>query len=185
MSLETIFWGAFIVGGAVMIFQFALLLLGFGDLDADVDFEVDDLDGDVEVPRSGFLGMISVRTVTAFVAFFGIGGLAVESAGFPPLHQLIGALAAGSGAFVGMFFLGKALHGLRQEHVEDIQETLGQTATVYLRIPSGGEGKVTVVISGRQAQFKAIGANGCDLATGTSAKVTKVLTSDLLEVEPV
>ncbi len=173
-TLETIYLGAAVLGGALLLIQIGAALLGGGE--ADFDAEVD-----LDHPDIG--GHLSFRTVVAFITFFGIAGMAARSAGVGrPLSVAI-ALAAGSLAFwlVGLAML--QLSRLRSSGNIDIKNAVGSEAKVYLAVPAerGGTGSVTVAIQGRTMQFKAVTA-GAAIATGRFCKVVGVHAGDTLEV---
>ena len=70
--METVFLICAILGGTLVICQVVAGLFGFGaDTDADIDH---DFGGDAD-HGDGFLGMLSVRAITAALLFFGLGGL--------------------------------------------------------------------------------------------------------------
>lgn len=168
------FWSA-VVGGALLVIQTLLALLGG---DSDVDLDADDL-------SAGGVGL-SFRTMVAFVTFFGLAGLACQRADLSPTITLVIAVASGGVAFwlVGLALL--QLHALQSSGNVDIANTVGVEARVYLKVPGAhaGSGTVTVPVQGRSVQFKAV-TGGDELATGEFCRVVAVRGPDTLEVEPV
>ena len=177
-SLQTIYFGAAVVGGALLLISIVLALLG-GDADADVDF-----DADLDLDQADIGGHLSFRTVVAFVTFFGIAGMACSRAGLSTGVSLLVAVVVGSLAFwlVGLAMV--QLARLRSEGNVDIRNAVGVEAKVYLTVPGArsGSGRVTVPIQGRSMQFKAI-TSGPELPTGCLCKVVGVHAGDTLEVE--
>ncbi len=176
ISLQTIYLGAAVLGGALLLIQIALSLLG-GDAGADTDF-------DVHLDHPDFGGHLSFRTVVAFVTFFGLGGMAASSGGLATSVSLVIAVVAGSCAFwlVGLAMM--QLSRLRSEGTIEINNALGAEGRVYLTVPGerSGTGAVTVPIQGRSMQFKAVTA-GPELATGRLCKVVGVHAGNTLVIE--
>lgn len=167
-SLSTIFMVSAIGGGALLVLQILVTLVG-GDSDGDID---------------GDGGPLSFRTVVAFVTFFGIAGSAALSGGMAPWGALGVAVAAGSLAFwlVGLAML--QLAQLRSSGNVAVENAIGVEARVYLAVPAerSGTGAVTVPIQGRTMQYKAV-TRGPGIATGQFCKVVGVHAGDTLEVE--
>jgi len=177
-DLQTIYLGAAVIGGALLLISIVLALFG-GDADADVDF-----DGDIELDHGDIGGHLSFRTVVAFVTFFGIAGMACARAGLSTGVSLVVAVTVGSLAFwlVGLAMV--QLSRLRSEGNVDIRNAVGVEGKVYLTVPGerSGTGRVTVPIQGRSMQFKAV-TRGPELPTGRLCKVVGVHAGDTLEVE--
>jgi ABC-type transport system involved in cytochrome c biogenesis permease subunit len=176
-SLSTIFLVAALAGGALLVIQIALSLIGSdSDVDGDLDVDVGDA-GDIG-------GHLSFRTVVAFVTFFGIAGRAALAAGLSSMAALGIAIVVGSLAFwlVGLALL--QISRLRSSGNVEVQNAIGVEARVYLAIPAArsGSGAVTVPIQGRTMQYKAV-TRGAAIATGQFCKVVGVLAGDTLEVE--
>lgn len=173
-SLSTIFLVSAIAGGALLVLQILVTLIG-GD---------SDVDGDLDGGFDGDTGGLSFRTVVAFVTFFGIAGSAALSSGMGPWAALAVAVAGGSLAFwlVGLAML--QLSRLRSSGNVSIQNAVGVEARVYLAVPGerSGTGTVTVPIQGRTMQYKAV-TRGPEIATGQFCKVVGVHAGDTLEVE--
>jgi membrane protein implicated in regulation of membrane protease activity len=65
------------------------------------------------------------------------------------------ALLAGSGAFYGVAWLMRQLTRLDDEGTVSPEDAIDRTATVYLRIPSGGQGKVHVTVGQQVMELSA------------------------------
>ncbi len=168
-----------VVGGALMIFQFVMLLLGLehdaGDLDV---IDAGDLhDG------SEFFGVLSIRTVTTAVAFFGIAGMAGTAAQMGTYVSFLLAVTVGMCALLLIAWLMRMLFRLQSAGNVRIDNALGASGTVYLGIPGHrrGHGKVTVSVQRRTMEYPAVTA-GETLATGTPVTVVGIVGSDTLEV---
>jgi len=170
--METIFYGCAIFGSAVLVIQFVLMAIG---LDGD--------DIETAPDASWFFSVLSLKSLVAAVAFFGLGGIAATSLGFPVyLAILTGAIAAAF-AMVLVAWLMRLLYDLRSDGTVHIENTLGLPAEVYLSIPANntGIGKVTVTVQDRTMEYKALTEGGA-LDTGTPVVVVDIAAGDTLKV---
>lgn len=196
------------------MFQFGMMMLGMGDSEMeladdvpDVDFDVDveldaDVGGDLSVDTAdgevgedasvqggsanALLRMLSVRTVTAALTFFGIAGSASLKAGWTSIVALVVAVVVGAIALVIVHAIMTTLYRLGHDGTVDIKQALGQSGTVYLPVPGGrdGAGKVQVTMRDRIMEYEAVTSSPEKLATGTKIIVVDVLGPSLVEVEP-
>ncbi|MCK6446703.1 MAG: serine/threonine protein kinase [Planctomycetes bacterium] len=180
-SMKMIYLGCAIAGGAVLFITLVMSLLG-GVHDLDVGHEVDVgaiHHGDIDSQAVG----LSVRTVVAFITFFGLTGMALDSASVSSAWTFVGALVAGGLAFwlVGLAML--QLNKLRASGTVEIKNSVGAQARVYLAIPGhkSGTGAVTVPIQGRTMEYRAV-TSGEALPTGSYCRVVAVQASDTVEV---
>jgi membrane protein implicated in regulation of membrane protease activity len=196
-----------VAGGTVMICQFALTLLGLGgdgghgighDFhdgglgDGDVSAEGHDAGGDhhslddTDAHHSTWIfGVISFRTLVAAATFFGLAGLAAESAGMGRPMQMVISLAAGAAAMYGVAWLMRQIARLGEDDTIRIQRAIGQDATVYIPIAAHKEqaGKVQLKLQNRLVEYEAVTSAGERLATGTKVRVIG-LSGNVLEVAP-
>ena len=197
-----IFWACAIAASAVFIIQNALMLLGLGGMDADVDADVStdfdvhaDGDADVSTGHSGHegtlgsAGIFSLFTLRNFINFFlgfGWGGISLA----PVVHSkaLLVLLSFAIGVlFVAVFaVLMRMMLKLEKSGNFKIQDCVGQTASVYLRIPGNhsGAGKVQISIHGSVYELNAFTDSPEQLATGSRVKVIDIIDSGSLLVSP-
>lgn len=190
-----------VLGCTVLVCQFVLTLTGATDAD---DFESGDVgdhggDGD-EIGNahaaagphgepnhahssSWFFGIVTLRTVTSALAFFGLTGLAMNASEVEPFPGLAVASCAGVGALYLVHWMMKSLSHLRAEGTVRIRDAVGAVGSVYVRIPGGnaGPGKVQIMLQGRTVELAATTDNGA-LPTGARIVVTKVVGPDAVEV---
>jgi hypothetical protein len=186
--METLYLICAVFGATIMLLQFLLQLVGIGDFDhgdASLDLETEthvDVDGH-EHGHSEFLKLLSLRTLVAGCAFFGITGLLADSLTLGPIIALLLAVAVGLAAMVLVAWLMSVLAGLHAEGNIDVLGAMGRIGTVYLSIPAdkGGHGKVTVSLQERSLEFDAI-TNDRELKTGESVLVIDVVDDHTLEV---
>ena len=81
------------------------------------------------------LQALSFRTIVAALAFFGLAGLAAQSAEASTPMTLGIALAAGLAAMYAVYGMMQLMYSLRAEGTVHIQRAVGREGTVYLRIP--------------------------------------------------
>ncbi len=193
------------VGGTALVCQFLLSLFGLhghhdvpGDMPDDVggDFGHDvahDVGGEHADPASAdhdphgstsIFRVISVRTVIAALAFFGLTGLAANSADLSTPSTLILSLAAGVGAMYAVHWLMQQLFRLRADGTVRLQRAIGATGTVYIKVPprEQGAGKVLLTLQNRTVELKAVTA-GEELPTGTQVIVSRMAGTEVVEVE--
>lgn len=192
-----------VIGGTIMVCQFVLTLIGFGhdvgdmahdvsvDVHTDVSADAHDGgdahgDGTGHHGSSWLFGIISFRTLVAASAFFGLGGLAADSAGLDLLKQVAIAIASGAGAMFAVHALVKQMARLTQDQTLRVQRAIGRVGTVYIPIPAqkASSGKIQLALQNRVVEYEAITSGEDKLATGTKVRVVAVRGS-ILEVEPV
>lgn len=192
--MELVYLLCALVGGAVMICQFAMTLLGMGG-DGDVELDVDvsggyDTAGDDghdahHADPTWLFGLITFRTVVAALAFFGLAGLAANAGGMSSTVGFFIALASGAAAMYGVHWLMQLLHGLKEDGTVRIQRAIGKMGTVYLSIPAekAGAGKVHLNLQNRTMEYQAVTSRQ-RLPTGSRVIVIDVIGDDTVEVAP-
>lgn len=199
-----------VAGGTILVCQFLLTLLGFASLGGDEDMadvadaadaaghdgvaldtlDVDHGDGVVthesHTDGNWLFAMLSLRTVTAGAAFFGLGGLGAAGLGYPPLIQVAVALVCGFAALYGVFYLLRAMMRLNADNTVRIQRAIGQRGTVYVTIPaqSSGQGKVQVTVQSRLMEYPAVTRWEAPLKSGEAITVVSLHNHSTLEVAP-
>ena len=207
-TLSGFFLVCTVVGGTVLICQFVLTLVGLGgdhSFDAGHDVSTDfagDVGHDVHVGgshgaegaghdeqghhgSSWLFGIVSFRTLVAAATFFGLAGLAAQSAELRPGPQLLVALIAGASAMYGVHWLVRTIGRLSEDGTQKIRHAIGQEGTVYIPIaPAKAQaGKVQIRLQNRLVECEAVTSNSERLATGTKIRVVGIAGS-ALEVEP-
>ncbi|MEZ6071110.1 MAG: hypothetical protein R3C10_12740 [Pirellulales bacterium] len=211
--MSTLFLLAAAIGGTVVVFQFMLTMIGFGaeaadfdipddipddvnvdfdgggDFDTDFDTDVDaDLEGDADHAHhsssNSVFRVLSVRTVTAALAFFGLGGLGAESVGWAPLPTIAFASACGLAALYAVYWLMQSMKKLDHSGTVSIRRAVGQHGTVYTTIPGAqsGTGKIQLNLQNRTVEYLAQ-TSGDPLKPGAKIVVTDILTPDTVNVE--
>ena len=203
--MGTLFLILAVVGGTVLVCQFALTLLGLGhdsgglghhiggDFQGDAhiggDFHGDHAggphaDANAHANSSHIFSVISFRTLVAAIAFFGVSGRAALSAGYAPSTSLVLAVIVGVAAMYGMYWLMRLIAGLNSSGNERIANAVGRQATVYLRIPAtrSGVGKVQLSMQNRIVEYQAFTDEAETLQAGEPVEVIDVAGGDTVYV---
>ena len=188
-TLETLYLACFALGGGVVLVQTLALL--FGGVDhSDVDAgQLDHADighagsGESHAGDTG-MSLLSVRSVSAFLACFGLVGWGGTRAGWSTVPALAAAFAAGALALVLVAYLFASVRKLGAQGNIDPQNAVGRAARVYLRIPGkgAGKGKITIALQGRTVEYHA-STSGEEIPTGREVRVVRQITEDTFEVE--
>jgi membrane protein implicated in regulation of membrane protease activity len=157
----------FYLASAIIGWAFVgLFLFGGIDADADVDFDADlDTDAglDIDAATSGFassiaaagLSLLSFRSVTFFLAFFGLTGIVLNVIDAGALATLIAAIGVGVFAWVFNSFVFRALK------VADVSSTLnksdlrGSMGEVVLPISPGHRGRISIEVGDQRRYLTA------------------------------
>lgn len=197
------------IGGTVLVIQFLLTLVGLGghafDIDVPqdighdfgIDFHVEtggDFHGDAGLHgdqgaaathhgATWLFGVLSFRTITAALAFFGLCGLAAQSAEASPTNVMLVAIAGGGAAMTAVYWMMRSLGRLDAEGTVRIQRAVGRRGSVYLSIPGedAGSGKVQINLQNRTMEYLAV-TSGPQLPTGTKIVVVSVINPNTVEV---
>jgi hypothetical protein len=189
-----------VVGGTIFAGQFLMSLLGLAG-DHDLAGDSDHCDGPVhDAPADShhdgalashdsalwwFLSVLSFRTIVAGITFFGLAGRAAEASGVTPVGALVIACASGISALYLVAWVMQTMLRLRSDGTAHIENSVGQTATVYLTIPGhrAGKGKITVTVQNRTMEYDA--ETDCEnLPTGALVQIVSVSGADTAEVVP-
>lgn len=127
-----------------------------------------------------FYEMLSLRTISAALTFFGLTGKAALAQGMHQAPALILALMAGYGALAGVYWLFKQVFRLQHAGNENVRLAVGLPATVYVPIPGkrAGVGKVTFRLQDRIVEYQAVTEDEDRLATGDKVVVEAVVSAD-------
>ncbi|MFM8271293.1 MAG: hypothetical protein ACKODX_03070 [Gemmata sp.] len=184
--METTFLVCAVLGGTLLVTQLVATLIGFGG-DHVFDHGADASGGDISGGATGvdwFLSVLSVKTATAALTFFGIGGKIALIAELGEAAAVAVAVASGLAALYLVAALMRSLHNLKADGTVRIERSVGLPGTVYLRIPGSraGVGKVHLNLQNRTIEYQAV-TPGLELPTGARVKVVAVVNADTVEVE--
>lgn len=189
--MMTLFLVCAVAGGAVMVCQLALTLMGFAG-GHDVDHPLDTAGshggaGHVDHGSTWFFNVLSFRALVAALTFFGLGGMVCTSTPGLAIFAFPAGLVTGFAAMLLVAWLMSTLSALQAEGTVYVENALGAAGTVYLTIPPKGKGtgKIMVKVQNRTMEYKATNTGETPLATGTPVEVVGITGPDTVEVGPV
>lgn len=179
---QKIYWAFAIFGTTLFAIQTLLaMFMGFG---GDADLNGDGTVGYGEHADASLteFNIFSLRSIVAFIAFFGWGGILWGKEG---ASSLFAAFASGLMMMFVSALVIYFLMRLQQSGNIHPREMVGLTGIVYLTVPAGREnsGLVTISIRERSRQIKAIAAE--ELPTGTAVRVKELVGEQRYLVEKV
>ena len=181
-GIMSVYWGFAIGGSAIFIITAIAAVFGLGggeSVDGDVDV---DMDGEIDIvhPDSGFFDfkLISFRSILAFIAMFGWGGVVFGEYGWIGLG-----IAFGSGlvTMVITAYLIMSILKLQQSGTRANASLVGKKGTVYLAIPAGGRGKVVLDLGDSTREITA--CSDVALSKGDPV-ITTGLNAEVFTVKP-
>lgn len=181
--METIYFYCAAIGGGILVLQTLLLVLGATDLEVDTDITPDG-DATLDGASDGIFAAISFKTLVAFATFFGLTGLACLSGGVGNGWTIVASIGAGMMAFYLVAYLMKLMISLQTDGNVKMENAIGLSAQVDLRIPGdhGGFGKIRVAVQGRTINAKAVTGGG-EIPTGAEVTICGMRSHDTFEVE--
>jgi len=155
------------------------------DIDHDHGTDHDNDHHDHGSGTNWFAGLITLRTITAGLTFFGLSGMTALHSGTRELVAFAIAAACGFAAVAIVGQLMKALKRLKSDGSVRIDRTIGEEAVVYLAIPANdeGPGKVTVTVQKRTMEYTAYTKSPTALPTGSTVRVVAIRGPAAVEVE--
>ena len=179
-GIMSVYWGFAIGGSAIFAITAIAALFGMGaessgDIDVDMDGEID-----IVHPDSGIFDfkLISFRSILAFIAMFGWGGVAFGEYGWKGFFV---ALGCGLVTMVITAYLIMSILKLQQSGTRANASLVGQKGTVYLAIPAGGRGKVVLDLGDSTREITAY--SDVELAKGVPV-ITTALKAEVFTVKP-
>ena len=176
--MQQMFWGCAGIATLLFLIQFLLTLLGMDHTDMDVDF-----DGSNTRDLGNGLNIFSMKNLVNFIMGFGWAGVCLNDVIRSPFLLVSVAFLVGL-SFVAMFvFLYMKTRRLETNGAFNINDCLGRTAQVYLRIPAGGQGKgkIQISLNGSVQEFDAITEED-EIPSGITVKITEVMEGEILKV---
>lgn len=180
-GMMSVYWGFAIGGSAIFAITAISALFGLGGAESgDVDV---DMDGEIDIvhPDSGIFDfkLISFRSILAFIAMFGWGGVVFGEHGWKGFSV---AIACGLVTMVITAYLIMSILKLQQSGTRANASLIGQKGTVYLAIPAGGRGKVILDLGDSTREIAAFS----EVALEKGAPVvTTALKAEVFTVKPI
>ncbi len=175
-----IFHGIAIVAAVLLALQ-TVTMFFFVDTDTDMgDF------GDADHHGSG-VGMLSLKSITAFFTGFGWTAIGFQRMGLPLVAVIFFAGLIGLAMMFLIYLLMKSLVKLSASGTMDYANAVGHSGTVYVTIPpaKGPGGQVETMIQGRLVTAEAIQRGTEPLKPGSKVQIIEKVGNSTLIVEPV
>ena len=179
-GMMSVYWGFAIGGSAIFAITAIAALFGMGGAESgDIDV---DMDGEIDIvhPDSGIFDfkLISFRSILAFIAMFGWGGVVFGEYGWKGFCIAIG---CGLVTMVITAYLIMSILKLQQSGTRANASLVGKKGSVYLAIPAGGRGKVILDLGDSTREITA--SSDVALEKGTPV-VTTALNAEVFTVKP-
>ena len=170
-----VFYGIALGASVLLVLQLLALLVG-------LDHDGDAFDGDHD---SG-LGILSVRSLTAFFTGFGWGGVVAIKEGFGLTAAIVAALATGGALMAAVVAMMRGFASLRHSGTLDYANAVGNVGSVYMAVPGAmaGPGQVEVEVQGRSAIVQAFTRSPERLPPRARVRVVETLDQQTVVVEP-
>lgn len=157
-----------------------------GDVDGDgaAYDHAEHLSGEEAAASIAAFKLLSIRSILAFFTLFCWAGALYLTVGVGVGLALVYGICWGlSGMFAvaGIFF---AMRRLTETGTAHLATCVGTAGTVYLNIPTGGQGEARVPVGGVISYVKARSAGGAAIKAGTPIRVVRLLDNTTIEVSP-
>jgi hypothetical protein len=175
---KQIFYAIGLFSLAVLFLQILLTLVGVGHHDADFSGHGDHDTG---------IGVLTVRTVTAFFVGFGWTGVIMLNRGYSMTAAIAAGTATGVVFLLATAFLIRNLLRLQSGGGNvDYNNAIGTVGTVYVTIPAAeaGGGQLELTIQGRLMMAEAYTKAARNLLPNSKARVVGLIGRSTLLVEP-
>lgn len=175
---KQIFYAIGLFSLAVLLLQILLTLVGVGHHDSDFSGHGDHDTG---------IGLLTVRTVTAFFVGFGWTGVIMLNRGYSMTAAIAAGTATGVVFLLTTAFLIRNLLRLQSGGGNvDYNNAIGSVGTVYVTIPAAeaGGGQIELTIQGRLMMAEAYTKAARNLLPSSKARVVGLIGRSTLLVEP-
>ena len=172
--LQTCFLAAMTGGGLLFLIEIIISTIG-GGMEGQPDGLVQDLGTSDYAFR-----FFSLFSISAFMFTGGCFGMWSYSFFDSNIAALLITVVTGVGASILINFVTKAMLKLQTSGNVQMENAVGQTAIVYLKVPAGGKGQVEITLQGRKKIISAMTDGSEEIPTGTKVKVTAVNSSTLV-----
>ena len=175
---KQIFYAIGLFSLAILLLQILLTLVGVGHHDADFSGHGDHDTG---------IGVLTVRTITAFFVGFGWTGAIMLNRGYSITAAIAAGTATGVVFLLATAFLIRNLLRLQSGGGNvDYNNAIGTVGTVYVTIPAAeaGGGQIELTIQGRLMMAEAYTKAARNLLPNSKARVVGLIGQSTLLVEP-
>ena len=186
--MATLFLVAAVLGGSILILQLVLSVIGM-EMGHDVDHagvgdgdSAGDSSGDAD--SADGLQLLTVRSLAAGIAFFGIAGRSVLALELGVLLATAAGVAAGLAAAAAVAAAMRQLRNLESDGVVRIEGAVGRSGQVHVRVPAdagAGAGRILLTLQNRLVELPAVSLDG-ELPSGTQVTVVGLSDHETVEV---
>ena len=174
-----------VTGTTLFAIQLIMSIAGIHAGDADLDPMGADFDTECDLAGHGDLAQLnffSLKSIVAFVTFFGWAGVFWGESGYAGFFIAIG---CGAVMMILVTLVIYLLLRMQDSGTVASAQLVGRPGTVYLGIPAGRQpgGLATVQLPNSTLQVKAVSDTA--LATGTPIRVKAVISGECYLVEPI
>lgn len=176
-----------IAGSATLItiIQTILALIGFGEADPDVDFDIGD---DVPLDSMVNIGGLRLFTFRGIIAGLTVGGWLAYGVSVLGLDDIWSILIGIAGMILTMIVFAiswRAAMRLQGDGAVQLRNAAGKRARVYIPIPAsrGGVGKVTLTLQDRFVEADAVTDDNEKLVTDSQVEVVDIIDDNTLLVK--
>jgi len=163
----------------VSVFYVLQIIVTFMGMDAFDGVEAD-FDGDMDSSDSSVMQLFTLRNAVSFLVGLSWGTLiCIREWSLNEGVSLLIGISIGLVMVIINISLFFVMKKLEKKQIPSLDSTIGQECTVYLKIPSGGIGKVTVIVNGSYRVLDATSPKG-DILTGERATVVKIVGETLV-----
>lgn len=177
-ALEKTYW---VLALPASLFFFIILITTFIGGDS-MDASPDDLDTEV---NSGIAGQyFTIKNLVGFFLVFSWTGIACINGDLNTALTLVLSLVAGIAMLLTMAWLFRAMSRMAESGTLNMQNAIGRTASVYMRVPAarGGMGKVHLTIQGSLRELDALTHDERDIAVGAIVRIEEVIDGQILRI---
>lgn len=177
-----VYWGIALFASTIFVVQTVMSFIGIGDMDTDMDMDMDGMSDTDALDDAGAMHLLSIRNIIYFLLGLGWTGVSLW-------HTIENRyLLALAGILVGCVFVAvfitlfRQMMKLQSNGAFNINDAVGKTVDVYLRIPAQrtGMGKVQVSFNGSIQELDALTDSEDVIPSGAKVTVIEVIGRALL-----
>jgi hypothetical protein len=182
MQVHVVFWGAALFGSVFFLLRVITMIAG--GLGAEAHDDMSDAPDDSSQGSEDAFKLLSLNSLTGFIALFGWGGLAAYIQYSLPFSLAL--LIAGGCGLVAMLATSLLFYGALKLRSDGerfaVEQAVGAAATVYLRIPADGTGRISCVVQGTKREIDAVSELSEEIPSFQPVLVTRALDSRTVAV---
>lgn len=177
-GLEKVYWVFAIPSTLIFAFILVTTFIGGDGMDASPT----DLDAEAATGIDG--QYFTFKNLVGFFLLFSWTGIACTRGGLGPVGTVILSILAGTAMLMAMVLLFRSMNKMVESGTLRMENAVGRTGNVYMRIPAtrGGMGKVQITLQGAMRELDALTDDGGDLPTGSIVRVEEVIDGHILRV---